>query len=122
LIDWTFSVLAGSSEPIFRWAARVLVNSIEACRHGRKVTIGIPLWSVSVCCPTVSFPLIRAVPILAGGRTTKPCRYILEGTEIQTHCYIQKIWLLVRLEKCFHYERLVTYLSHEIDWSCFTRG
>lgn len=56
-----FSVLAASDlllyELVFRWAARVLVNSVEACRHGRKVTLttGTPLCHVS--CPAVSLSL-----------------------------------------------------------------
>jgi hypothetical protein len=31
-----------NSQHFDRWAARVLVNSAEACRHGRKVPTRIP--------------------------------------------------------------------------------
>lgn len=70
------------SEFVHRWAARVLVNSAEACRHGRKVTPGSPLWFVcdamSICIDIIT--LISAIVIPVGSRSPKPCCYILTGT------------------------------------------
>jgi hypothetical protein len=47
--------MSETSEPIFRWAARVLVNSVEACRHGRKVCATVIPSSVIFLNPAVSF-------------------------------------------------------------------